>query len=194
MPEAIPSFEQKQLEKLLAGTAKGDKRALEILYGKTHAKLFGVCLRICGNDQVAQELLQETYVKIWRRADSYATGRASPMSWLITIARNSAIDWRRAQPQMAQVSDDILLSMKDEHADTAQKAELNSELSDMRHCLRLLDKRYTPVIRAAYLDGLSHAELAAASGKPIGTVKSWIRRGLAQLKECIDRRRGGQAR
>lgn len=193
MIEPATSFDQKQIDSFLLAVAQGDRSALEKLYHKTNAKLFGVCLRISKDEEASKELLQECYIKIWRRAGSYSSGQGSPMSWLIAIARNTAIDWRRAQPSLPTLGDDVLESFEDESVDITGDIDAERAAEDLRFCLTKIDGKYGPAIRSTYLDGLTYAELATQLGKPLGTIKSWIRRGLGQLKACINRRRRGMA-
>ncbi len=193
MPDNLQSPKYSILDQLLQSVAAGNPVALERLYRLTKAKLFGVCLRICKNEDVAAEILQECYVKIWRRADSFRVGQASPMSWLIAIARNSAIDWRRQQPAKAALDVDALADIADDSVDIAGAAEQAEESDDLRYCLRKIDQKNAPVIKQIYLDGLSYAEVASAVNKPLGTVKSLVSRGLKQLKSCINNLRQGMA-
>lgn len=131
-------------------------------------------------------MLQDVYLIIWRRAAGYEPGRASPISWLATIARNRAIDWRRAKGvrPTADVgeADDIPSS------DTSAVDRLLQDEDDRRlHlCLDALDDPQRKAIRTAFFDGLTYAELAETQGVPLGTMKSWVRRGLLRLKECLN--------
>ncbi|MEC3949399.1 sigma-70 family RNA polymerase sigma factor [Sphingobium sp. HWE2-09] len=174
-----------RLTDALNGVARQDRSALQDVYAMTSAKLFGICLRICGDRQYAEDILQDVYVKVWRRAGQYDAARASPITWLATIARNSAIDWRRAngrtdmlpQSAAAEVADDAMAA--DDHIVAAQ------ERARIFDCLKTLDLRTGAAIRAAFYDGLSYGELAVRAKVPLGTMKSWVRRGLLRLKDCI---------
>jgi RNA polymerase sigma factor (sigma-70 family) len=177
------------LEHALLEIANGNRAALQQLYALSSAKLFGVCLRISKDRQISEDLLQETYLKIWRRAATYQPGLASPISWLVTIARNTALDWRRAQPAAFMESDDQLAEIVDATPDAITQIDGKQKAQALYACLGELDGRYSPAIRAAYLDGFSYSELATKLDKPLGTIKSWIRRGLAQLSLCLKQRK-----
>ena len=171
----------------LIATGSEDRAAFHELYRLTSAKLFGITLRICGDRQAAEDVLHDVYLIIWRRAGAWEPGRASPITWLATIARNRAIDWRRAQGvRRASRIEDV-----PDIADTTPDAEATLLADDERHslhdCLRELEGRQREAIRTAFFDGVTYAEFAERLGVPLGTAKSWIRRGLARLKECLDR-------
>lgn len=165
--------------------AAGDREALRQLYDATSAKLFGVCLRILSDREESEDVLQDVYVTIWRRADRFDAARASVMTWLSTIARNRAIDRLRARGPMAYADqvDDM------EIADGADSAETLLSAADDRNrlhgCLSELDERTAQVIRTAFFEGVTYEALARRMDAPLGTVKSWIRRGLAKLKGCL---------
>lgn len=166
--------------------AAGDREALRQLYDATSAKLFGVCLRILSDREESEDVLQDVYVTIWRRADRFDAARASVMTWLSTIARNRAIDRLRARGPMAYADqvDDL------EIADGADSAETLLSAADDRNrlhgCLSELDERTEKVIRTAFFEGVTYEALARRMDAPLGTVKSWIRRGLAKLKGCLE--------
>ena len=149
------------------------------------AKLFGICLRICGERQAAEDVLQEVYLTVWKRAAGYEPGRASPITWLATIARNRAIDWRRehlagrsAPLENAHNAADASPRQDDRLADLQEEARLHA-------CLDTLEHRQREAIRAAFFGGRTYAELAAHADVPLGTMKSWVRRGLLRLRECL---------
>ncbi len=167
--------------------AQGDRNALEEIYRATSVKLFGICLRILGDRKEAEDALQEVYVNLWRRAGRYDPERASPITWLATFARNRAIDRlrsgrsrRRAAPveAAALLADDRL---------AADEALIDAEREARIHlCLDQLEDRQRDSIRTAFFEGATYAELAERRAVPLGTVKSWIRRGLARLKTCLE--------
>ena len=166
--------------------AVGERAALRQLYESTSAKLFGVCLRILSDREEAEDVLQEVYVTIWRRADRFDAGRASVMTWVSTIARNRSIDRLRARGPLAYAEpvDEI------EIADGGPSAETLLQVADEDHrlqrCLAELDDRTESVIRTAFFEGVTYEALAQRMDTPLGTVKSWIRRGLAKLKGCLE--------
>lgn len=193
--ESVDTFEQSRTSKAdvhratlaaaLIATGEEDRSAFRTVYRMTSAKLFGICIRICGDRQAAEDVLHEVYLTIWRRAGSFQPDRASPISWLATIARNRAIDWRRANS--ARRIDPV--EWADEIADgslTADEAMIAGESDRRLHlCLDSLDVQQKNAIRTAFFGGLTYAELAERSAVPLGTMKSWVRRGLARLKECL---------
>ena len=173
------------LNAALRAVAMGDQSALRTVYDLTSAKLFGICVRISGNTQEAEDVLQDVYVKVWRQAGRFDPMRASPITWLATIARNAAIDRRRAEGRHAGEPEDAAASVPDAAplADTLIDAEQGR--ARIFACLAGLEERQAGAIRAAFFDGLTYAELAERMATPLGTMKSWIRRGLAKLKDCI---------
>ena len=173
------------LTPLMARIAAGDREALRQLYDATSAKLFGVCLRILSDREESEDVLQDVYVTIWRRADRYDGAKASVMTWASTIARNRAIDRLRARGPMASAEqvDDLELSDGSVSAETLLAAADDSKR--LHHCLSELDERTRSVIRTAFFEGVTYEALAKRMDAPLGTVKSWIRRGLAKLKGCL---------
>jgi RNA polymerase sigma-70 factor (ECF subfamily) len=168
---------------LLLATAEGDRAAFAELYDRTSAKLFGIVLRILTERSMAEDAMQDAYVKIWRNASGYDASRGSPITWLATIARNVAIDTqRREQPASRRRDDDVDLETLADHA-SPPSAEM---LASLRACLGRLDDDQRSLILSAYLRGDSREELAARLGHPMGTIKSWLHRGLARLKACLD--------
>lgn len=175
-----------QLLAILARVAAGERTALRELYDRTSAKLFGICLRICVDQQGAEDVLQEVYIAVWSRAAGYDPERSSPITWLATIARNRAIDWRRSRHR----ADDMLpidaaSAVADAAISAPQLVDDARAAALLRACLDNLDARAEKAIREAYYDGFSYAELAAREAVPLGTMKSWIRRGLDRLRKCL---------
>lgn len=175
------------LAEVLLRTGNEDRAALSELYALTSAKLFGICLRICGDRQSAEDVLHEVYLTIWKRAAGYEPGRASPITWLATIARNRAIDWRRAQQVRRTAPIEDAPDIADD-APLVSETMLADESSRALHlCLDALDDRERRAIRTAFFEGVTYAELAKRQSVPLGTMKSWVRRGLQRLKECLSR-------
>ena len=184
--KAVNDNAREELTRVLVATGGEDRAAFSQLYSLTSMKLFGICLRICGERQMAEDVLQEVYVTIWKRAGGYEPGRGSPIAWLATIARNRAIDRRRAAGlRYAAPLDDA-----PETADPtplASDAMLTAENDRQLHdCLDGLTGDQRDSIRTAFFGGLTYAELAEHRAVPLSTVKSWIRRGLAGLRSCLD--------
>ncbi len=176
-----------QLKAAMARLAAGDRTALEDIYRATSVKLFGICYRILGDRKEAEDALQDVYVNLWRRADRFDPARASPISWLAVFARNRAIDrLRSGRVQRAAAP----LEAAAEVADSAPLAEallIDAERrAQVHHCLSELEDNQQSNIRAAFFDGKTYAELAEAGGVPLGTMKSWIRRGMIRLKTCLE--------
>ena len=168
--------------------AAGDRAAMRRLYEATSAKLFGVCLRILSDKDESEDVLQEVYLTIWRRADRYEAERASVMAWISTIARNRAIDRLRASPASANRTDfDVVETLSDPAPSPATQAESANERARLDDCLQELEPRGQTLIRTAFFSGQTYEELATRSGSPLGSVKSWIRRGLLQLRACLER-------
>ncbi|WP_128891941.1 sigma-70 family RNA polymerase sigma factor [Erythrobacter sp. HKB08] len=177
-----------QLTDAMVRLGQGERSALEQIYRATNVKLFGICLRILGDRKEAEDALQDVYVNLWRRADRFDPTRASPISWLATFARNRAVDRLRvgkvrggAVPvEAAAELPDAMPLAEDMLIDAERSARV-------RTCLGELDERTGEAIRAAFYGGHTYAELAEAKDVPLGTMKSWIRRGLAKLKACLEK-------
>jgi RNA polymerase sigma-70 factor (ECF subfamily) len=167
--------------------AEGDRTALRALFDSTSAKLMGVCLRILKDRDEAEDVLQEVYISVWRRAGSFDPDKASPIAWLATIARNRSIDRLRARRPRGESAP---LEQADDVADEVTPdgfaaAAARDEGERLQHCLETLDARAQQMIRTAFFEGLSYPELAAQAGAPLGSIKSWVRRGLLRLRECL---------
>lgn len=174
------------LDNLVAETAAGDRAAFESLYRATSARLFGTCLRVLSDRTEAEDVLQEAYVAIWHRAAQFDPGRAGALAWLSTIARNRAIDRLRARPPMARAPLAVIDDMADPGTTPEHDAESSADRGRLERCLEQLDERRRGLIRTAFFDGATYDELATRTGAPLGSVKSWIRRGLIQLKACLE--------
>ena len=174
------------LDTLLEEIALGSRQAFERLYRESAPRLFAICLRIVPQRAEAEDVLQEVFVTVWRKAAQYDAGRAGAMAWLAMIARNKAIDRIRSESQARQAAP---LEMAEEIADPAASPQLDAQASAERElldeCLKRLDVRRRSLIRAAFFDGSTYEELAVRIGSPLGTVKSWVRRALMQLRECL---------
>ena len=176
---------RKRLADALISVGRGDRAALAEVYNLTSAKLFGICLRICGDREEAEDVVQEVYVKVWQRAGRFDPERASPITWLAAIARNSAIDRLRSRPAAAAAPIDAAAMVADDRPAADAVIEEVQEQGRMRACLDALEARASSAIRAALFGGLTYAELAERDRVPLGTMKTWIRRGLLQLKACL---------
>jgi RNA polymerase sigma-70 factor (ECF subfamily) len=179
--------ERTPLDKLLKDIALGSRQAFEKLYRDSSPQLFAICLRIVSQRSEAEDVLQEVFATVWRKAAQFDVERAGAMSWLAMIARNKAIDRLRSQPQARKFEP---LELADEIADPVASPQRDAQTAGERErldeCMKRLDDRRRALIRAAFFDGSTYEELAARVGSPLGTVKSWIRRGLLQLRECLE--------
>lgn len=177
-----------KLQDAMARLANGERAALEEVYRATKVKLFGICLRILGDRKEAEDALQEVYVNLWQRADRYDPSRASPISWLATFARNRAVDrLRRGKVRQGAVELDEAASLADS-SPLAEDLLIDAERSERIHgCIQELDDNQRSNIRSAFFNGATYAELADKAEVPLGTMKSWIRRGLQKLKACLER-------
>lgn len=170
---------------LLARTARQDRAAFAHLYQATSAKLFGIIVRILKRPDLADEVLQEVFVKIWDRAGDFDPRVASPITWMAAIARNRALDEiRRKRPESIEDHPELLeMASADASALTnVMRAEDGRRLAD---CLSRLDAPRRQMVVLAYCEGLSRDELAEKYGQPANTIKTWLRRSLAQLKGCL---------
>lgn len=175
-----------ELVGLVGEVARGDRGAFSALYERTSAKLYGICLRLLGSEAEAQEVLQEVYLTVWQKAGRFDPEKASPITWLAVLARNRAIDRLRRRPFGA----DGLDAAADVADDSPSAFELVGKADDaarLANCLEEIEERTRAMIRAAFLEGATYPELAEREGVPLGTMKSWIRRGLQRLRGCLER-------
>ncbi len=186
-PSELIARRNEQLQSLLAASALNDKRAFAMLYETTSRKLYGVVLRILERDEWAQDCLQEAYVKIWNNADSYRPHLAAPMTWMSSIVRNTALDLlRKRRKEVLQPEPEMFLEDESDDAIPLDKLQNTEEGVRLNNCLEQLKSQQRQVIALAYLKGLTHDELSAQTGTPLGTIKTWIRRGLEQLRWCME--------
>ena len=192
---------REEIETLIDGAARKDRAAFAQLYGHTSAKLFGVVLRILKSEAEAEEALQEIYIKVWRNADRYRAGGYSPMTWLITIARNHAIDrlrarrasgascWMRPSSKTARRASGAGLDEAHELPDAAPGPEAlamaSSDRARILTCFERLPLDRAEAVRRAYIEGETYAELASRFDVPLNTMRTWLRRSLLKLKECL---------
>lgn len=177
-----------QLAEALGRAGAGDRGAFKIVYEATSAKLMGVCLRILGDRQLAEDVLQDTYLIVWRKAEDFDPARASPITWLATIARNRAIDRLRAAGSRIVVAPvEVLETRPDEAPLASDLVETGEEVVRLNACLDELEDRTARAIRTAFFEGVTYDQLAEREGAPLGTMKSWIRRGLLRLRSCLER-------
>ena len=176
----------REIEELLGQVALEDRKALGVLYDRCAPKLFGICLRVLKDRAAAEDALQESFVKVWKHADRYAANGLSPMTWLITIARNTAIDALRTQRRAGVGADlDEVLAMPAPGPTPEAAAVAASEARRIAGCMDALEEDRRDAVRGAYLEGLSYAELAEKAGVPLNTMRTWLRRSLMKLKDCL---------
>lgn len=174
------------LSNLLAQCALGDQTAFVSLYRATAPKLFGVALRILKREPWAEEALQDSYMKIWRGADRYDPGRGAPMTWMINVVRNQALDLRRrADYRVAEVEWAAANDPRVSGDNPALQAEVSEGLGRLRDCMERLAERQRKSILLIYREGFTPTELARSLEVPVATVKTWVRRGLARVRECL---------
>ncbi len=175
-----------EIEQLILAMAEGDRSAFLSIYDATGPKLFGVCLRVLHDRAEAEDVLQEAFLKIWRNADRYRANGFSPMTWLITVARNSAIDRLRARKARGE-SLDVAEQLPDHRPTPEAAAIASSERTRVHGCLEELKPDRAGAVKGAYLDGLTYQELADRYDVPLNTMRTWLRRSLLSLKECLSR-------
>lgn len=173
------------IEALIARMALGDRAALSSLYGATSAKLYGIALRVLEDRQEAEDALQEIFVKVWHNADRYRSNGLSPMTWLITVARNHAIDRLRARRSTRTAPMEEAEEIADGRGTPEDAAIASSMRSRIGECLGTLPPDRADAVRRCYLHGASYADLAARYDVPLNTVRTWLRRSLLKLRECL---------
>lgn len=180
------------LAEMLARTAQGDRQAFERLYQATSAKLFGLALRILASKDLAEEALQDAYVKIWHSADTYQMDKAAVMTWMTVIVRNRCLDLLRASPREQGLKEDE--SFDDWASDDLgpmEKAASQSDTKALMQCIKQLAPLQRQAFALSYFHGLAHEQLAHQLVQPLGTIKTWLRRGLETLKNCMVQSVGG---
>lgn len=180
------------LMSLIDRIAARDEAALKALYDLTARKLYGLALRVVGSSERAEDVLQESFLQVWRTAGDYRATLSPPMAWLGLIVRSRALDnLRRRAAERAHLNDELDATLADTLAGDAANPMDTSLASQqawaLHQCLRQLENRQREVISLAYLRDLSHGELAERLALPLGTVKTWIRRGLDKLRDCMAR-------
>ena len=184
MPASGKPASSQDLVKALSRTAAGDKVAFAALYAATSMKLYGVILRILGRRDVAEDVLQDAYVRVWQRAGEFDPGLGSPITWMVAIARNRALDEAKRKTMRSLEDMPELLDLASEE-DPFASLERGEARARLQACLDRLEPEKQRVVRLAYHYGMSREEIAGYLKRPAGTVKTWLRRALAQLKDCL---------
>ena len=169
----------------LAAVATRDTDALAVLYGQTSARLLGVLVRLLRRREVAEEVLHDVYLRIWDRAGSFDSSKGSAMGWLVSVARNVALDHYRRNRREVVGIDDSLAPIA-EAADPSDLATASEARRALQNCLDHLEPEPRRCVVLAYQGGLTYDELATLVGRPANTVKSWVRRSLLRLRQCLE--------
>lgn len=171
---------------LLSAVSRGDRQAFEMLYIKVSPRLYAVALRLLKRHVWAEEVLQDSFIAIWNKAGSYNSQSSAPLTWLTNIVRNRAIDWLRVADNRWIELDEIKFGeLSSPERNPLEKLEQSDSASRLSDCLEKLSAEQRQSIVLAYYHGLSHGEISRQLEHPLGTIKSWVRRGLSQLKGCL---------
>jgi RNA polymerase sigma-70 factor, ECF subfamily len=183
---ALAAADNAELAMLLGAVARGDRIAFKELYRRIAPKLFAILLRILRNKAAAEDVLQDVFLRIWQNADSFSAEAGPAMGWLISIARNRAIDVLRsknpAEPAAETDGADIFAKL----AEPGDRETLMMNIAALRHCLGEIEEPTRSCILLAYYEGYSREELAVRFDHPVNTIKTWLHRGLMALKSCLD--------
>lgn len=163
----------------LARCAAGDRSALQVIYDSEAARMIGVARRILFRQDLAEEAVHDAFVRIWRGAAGFDPRRGTARGWLYAVVRNRALSIHRAENRY-DARDESALEI-----DCEATLVRMPETSALRNCLERIDRPRRDVVVLAYVHGMSHSELAARLKVPLGTVKSWVRRSLFSLQECM---------
>ncbi|RDE24175.1 RNA polymerase subunit sigma-70 [Motiliproteus coralliicola] len=181
------SERQQQLAKCLQQCARGEHAGLKRLYNLTSANLFSVALRILNDRQLAEDCLQQVFLNIWHHAERYDSSKAQALTWLNTITRNQALDLlRRNKHSRLHDGDEALNEQADESPDQEQQVTLWQQSKQLHQCLEQIPENQRRCLEMAYFEGLTHQSLSERIDTSLGTVKTWIRRGLARLQTCMN--------
>jgi RNA polymerase sigma-70 factor (ECF subfamily) len=182
-----------RLESLIAATAAGDANAFRSLYAETSSHLFALLLRMLRRRDWAEEALQDSLLKVWRKSETYDPAKGSPATWLFTIARHRALDLlrqKRPEDSLTMEGDDedssLEMDIVDEDENPEARAIEGEGMGRLERCMKGLLEPERKSVMLAYYEGYTHPELATAMAAPLGTVKSWVRRGLTKLRSCLE--------
>ena len=187
MNRSAPDALALQLAALLAQCSLKNHNSFKELYQLTSAKLYGVALRILRRQDWAEEVLQECYVNIWNHAGNYAPAKSAPLTWMTSIVRNRCLDWLR-RPHTEATGEEYEIAVEawqDDAPGPMEQLMASVEAAALARCLQQLEAKQRQSIMLAFFNGLSHTELASHMKQPLGTVKTWVRRGLERLKGCL---------
>jgi RNA polymerase sigma factor (sigma-70 family) len=184
--DAASQERRAELNRWLEQAARGDQSAFARLYRTAAPRIFGVIVRMVRDKGEAEDLLQDVFTTAWRSADRFDAARGSAMTWLVTLARNRTIDRMRQHHELPLGDDEPWLDIPDDDPTPAARAEANEERTRLERCLQQLDALHRGVVREAFYTGAAYNDLAERRSVPLGTMKSWIRRSLMQLKACLE--------
>lgn len=179
--------DQQQLLRLIQDTAGGDRAAFKRLYELTSPKLFSFSQQLLNRADWAEDLLQETYIKVWHHASEYHAERGNVLTWMISILRYGAIDRIRAHKPAESLTEEIADTLEDKGAGPFNLASQSETAHALQGCLAGLTEIQQRCITLAFFEGLTHQELSRRLQHPLGTIKAWVRRGLISLRECLER-------
>ena len=190
--------DSKQLKTWLAAVAKKDSQSFRLLYDAASPKLFGFVLRILIKRELAEEVLQESFVSIWNNAAGYQPHLAAPMTWMTTIVRNKAFDMLRKvdkADERVEIDNDnfdkeVMEALESQDPTPIESLQLTDDAKALARCLSRLDGLHRQAIALAFYHDLSHSEVAEQLKQPLGTIKTWIRRGLERLRLCLTKPEG----
>lgn len=177
---------REEIARLLCALATGDRSAMRPLYGLTASRLFAIILRVTADRNAAEDILQDTYIKIWNKAGSFREGRSEPFAWLATIARNGALDWRKAHYQRNVTACDDFTLIEDEAESADARIERQQQQQIIAKALDNLPENREIEIRDVFFAGMTYAEAAERANIPVATVKSRIRRTLIDLRSRLN--------
>ena len=170
----------------LGQVARGDRAAFKLIYDATSLKLYGIVVRILGRGEIAEEVLQEVYVRVWQCAGDFDAAAGSPITWMATIARNRALDEAKRKTMQSIEDWPELLGLPSEDNPLADY-ERTEDVQRLLACLNKLEPERRELLLLVYYHGLSREEIARRFDRPVATVKTWLRRSLAQVRDCLGR-------
>jgi RNA polymerase sigma-70 factor (ECF subfamily) len=168
---------------MITRAANGDRQAFRSLYAAAGPKLYAICLRLMRRREEAEDVLQEAFVRIWERSHQFDPSKGQAIAWLVTVTRHCALDRLRKPGREPVEFNDAVVEEIDAHVALLARGE--GQALDLRRCLSAMREDYRDAVVLAYVNGMTHEELAERFNKPVGTIKSWVRRGLEQLKDCM---------
>ncbi len=176
--------QEASLDQLLSAVARGEHASLRAIYDREGTRLFGIAMAILRDRPAASDAMQDAFLRLWQRAAQYDPGRGEARAWIATIVRNAALDVARARGR-EQPTGDPTLGDQPVEPDAIERLAATEDGARLRDCLAQLDQKGRQLVVLSFVHGLSHAQISARLDLPLGTVKTWIRRSLASLKDCL---------